>query len=53
MKVQNLFTEPYRAKQHALVERNIDESGKEVLVSGKVVSLSLSLKPVYIYHPLK
>ena len=47
MKVQNLFTEPYRAKQHALVERNIDESGKEVLVSGKVVSLSLSLKPVY------
>lgn len=38
MKVQNLFTEPYRAKQHALVERNIDASGKEVLVSGKVVS---------------
>ena len=38
MKVQNLFTEPYRAKQHALVERNIDSSGKEVLVSGKVVS---------------
>ena len=37
MKVQNLFTEPYRAKQHALVERNIDSSGKEVLVSGKVV----------------
>ena len=38
MKVQSLFTEPYRAKQHALVERNIDASGKEVLVSGKVVS---------------
>ena len=37
-KVQNLFTEPYRAKQHALVERNIDAAGKEVLVSGKVVS---------------
>ena len=39
MKVQNLFTEPYRAKQHALVERNIDASGNEVLVSGKVVSM--------------
>ena len=39
MKVQSLFTEPYRAKQHALVERNIDSSGQEVLVSGKVVSL--------------
>ena len=37
-RVQNLFTEPYRAKQHALVERNIDSAGNEVLVSGKVVS---------------
>ena len=37
MKVQNLFTDPYLAKQHALVEQNIDASGKEVLVSGKVV----------------
>ena len=41
MKVQSLFTEPYRAKQHALVERNIDAAGKEVLVSGKVVSESI------------
>ena len=41
MKVQNLFTEPYRAKQHALVERNIDAAGNEVLVSGKVVSKPL------------
>ena len=38
-KVQSLFTEPYRAKQHALVEQNIDASGKEVLVSGKVVGI--------------
>lgn len=37
MKVQNLFTEPYRAKQRALVEQNIDVSGETVLVSGKVV----------------
>ena len=38
MKVQSLFTEPYRAKQRALVEQNIDSSGETVLVSGKVVS---------------
>lgn len=44
MKVQNLFTEPYRAKQHALVERNIDSSGKEVLVSGKVVSITCTCR---------
>lgn len=37
MKVQNLFTEPYRAKQQALVEQNIDSSGATVLISGKVV----------------
>ena len=39
MKVQNLFTEPYRAKQQALVEQNIDSSGATVLISGKVVSI--------------
>ena len=38
MKVQSLFTEPYRAKQQALVEQNIDSSGATVLISGKVVS---------------
>ena len=37
MKVQKLFTEPYGAKQQALVEQNIDSSGKTVVVSGKVV----------------
>lgn len=37
MKVQNLFAEPYWAKQRALVEQNIDASGETVLVSGKVV----------------
>ena len=41
MKVQNLFTEPYRAKQQALVEQNIDSSGATVLISGKVVSIQL------------
>ncbi len=39
MKVQSLFTEPYRAKQQALVEQNIDSSGATVLISGKVVSM--------------
>ena len=39
MKVQSLFTEPYRAKQRALVEQNVDSSGEPVLISGKVVSL--------------
>jgi PAS domain S-box-containing protein len=39
MKVQSLFTEPYRAKQQALVEQNIDASGATVLISGKVVSV--------------
>ena len=38
MKVQHLFTEPYRAKQQALVEQNIDSTGATVLISGKVVS---------------
>ncbi len=37
IKVQSLFTEPYRAEHRALVEQNIDSSGKTVLVSGKVV----------------
>lgn len=41
MKVQNLFTEPYRAKQQALVEQNIDSSGATVLISGKVVSIGV------------
>ena len=39
MKVQSLFTEPYRAKQRALVEQNVDSSGEPVLISGKVVGL--------------
>lgn len=38
MKVQSLFSEPYRARQRALVEQNIDSAGETVLVSGKVVS---------------
>ena len=38
MKVQSLFSEPYRAKQRALVEQNINAAGETVLVSGKVVS---------------
>lgn len=37
MKIQNLFSEPYRARQRALVEQNIDTHGETVLVSGKVV----------------
>lgn len=37
MKVQSLFTEPYRAEHRALVEQNIDSLGKTVLISGKVV----------------
>ena len=37
MKVQQLFTEPYRGKQRALMEQNISASGETVLVSGKVV----------------
>lgn len=37
MKVQTLFSEPYRARQRALVEQNIDSQGETVLVSGKVV----------------
>ena len=43
MKVQNLFSEPYRVKQQALIERNIDCSGREVLISGKVVCYTYSL----------
>ena len=38
MKVQQLFTEPYRARQRALVEQNISNDGETVLMSGKVVS---------------
>ena len=38
MKVHNLFAEPYRAKQQALVEQHIDMEGGVVLVAGKVVS---------------
>lgn len=38
MKVQSLFTEPYRAEHRALVEQNIDSSGKTILISGKVAS---------------
>lgn len=38
MKVQQLFTEPYRARHRVLVEQNIDQSGETVLISGKVVS---------------
>lgn len=38
MKIQQLFTEPYQARQRALVEQNIDTAGETVLVSGKVVS---------------
>ncbi len=37
MKIQNLFTEPYRGEQRALVEQNISTSGETVLISGKVV----------------
>ena len=38
MKVQSLFSEPYRARQRALVEQNVNAAGETVLVSGKVVS---------------
>ena len=38
LKVQHLFTEPYVARQRALVEENIDSTGERVLISGKVVS---------------
>lgn len=38
MKVQSLFTEPYRGEQRALVEQNISSSGETQLISGKVVS---------------
>lgn len=37
MKIQTLFTEPYRGTQRALIEQNISASGELVLVSGKVV----------------
>ena len=43
MKVQSLFTEPYRAKQQALVEQHVDGEGGVVLVAGKVVSEDLVL----------
>ena len=33
MKVQQLFTEPYRARHRVLVEQNIDRSGETVLTS--------------------
>ena len=38
MKVDSLFAEPYRAKQQALVEQQIDCEGGVVLMAGKVVS---------------
>lgn len=37
LKIQYLFTEPYQARQRALVEENIDVMGETVLVSGKVM----------------
>ena len=52
MKVQHLFTEPYRAKQQALVEQNIDSTGATVLISGKVVSwiqYCTVFSPAYMY----
>lgn len=48
MKVQNLFTEPYRVKQQALVEQNIDSSGATVLISGKVVSTCILLSSIHV-----
>jgi PAS domain-containing serine/threonine kinase len=39
MKIQNLFTEPYRGKQRALMEQNISALGETILISGKVVRL--------------
>ena len=50
MKVQHLFTEPYRAKQQALVEQNIDSSGATVLISGKVVSSCFCLVSEETFH---
>lgn len=38
LKVHSLFAEPYRAKQQALVEQDIDVEGGVVLIAGKVVS---------------
>ena len=54
MKVQHLFTEPYRAKQQALVEQNIDSSGATVLISGKVVSQTIyhTCNIIYSYFVL-
>lgn len=37
MKVDSLFAEPYRAKQQALVEQQIDCEGGVVLMAGKVM----------------
>lgn len=37
MKIQSLFTEPYRGKQRALMEQNISALGETILISGKVV----------------
>ena len=42
MKIQNLFTEPYRGKQRALVEQNISASGETVVISGKVVRIKFN-----------
>lgn len=42
MKIQHLFTEPYRGKQRALMEQNISASGETVLISGKVVRVEYS-----------
>lgn len=43
MKVHCLFAEPYRAKQQALVEQNIDVEGGLVLMAGKVVSWHMTM----------
>lgn len=37
MKIQTLFTEPYRGKQRALMEQNISALGETIHISGKVV----------------
>ena len=43
LKIQQLFAEPYKSKQQALAEQNINASGQTVLVSGKVVRMESSL----------
>ena len=49
-KIQRLFSEPYQSKQRALVEQHINSDGDTVLLSGKVVSVSVSTHVcAYIY----